>query len=112
MMYRSMEEVPDLLRTKLLKSTNSPNSATILIADRRGRKEIAKVMRSLPGAGSRGVLHSLLSGESPSPAQVWLTPKRKKLLLVLIVLLVLVFVAIAFHPAWLPARLSGPPALF
>lgn len=31
--YRSMEEVPRTLRSKLLKSTNSPNAATILIAD-------------------------------------------------------------------------------
>ena len=45
--YRSVDEVPAGLRTRLLKSTNSPNSATILIADRRGRKEIARAVRKL-----------------------------------------------------------------
>ena len=46
--YRSVDEVPQALRTRLLKSTNGANSATILIADRRGRKEIAKAMRHRP----------------------------------------------------------------
>ena len=47
--YRSVEDVPDPLRSRLLRSTNGLNSATIVIADRQGRKEIAKAIRSLPG---------------------------------------------------------------
>src|SRR5579862_7780866 len=55
MVYRSVDEVPVRLRTKLIKSTNGSNSATILIADRRGRKQISRVMRSLPiGDQDRG----------------------------------------------------------
>ena len=46
--YRSVEDVPDLLKRQLLRSTNGLNSATIVIADRQGRKEIAKAIRSLP----------------------------------------------------------------
>jgi len=46
--YRSVKEVPPPLRRKLLKSTNGLNSATILIADRRGREEIARAIRNLP----------------------------------------------------------------
>ena len=42
------------LRTRLLKSTNGANSATILIADRRGRKEISRAMRKLPVPRSAG----------------------------------------------------------
>ena len=38
--YRSVSEVPPRLRKELEESTNSFNSATILIADRRGREEI------------------------------------------------------------------------
>src|SRR5689334_22843820 len=38
LVYRSVDEVPVPLRTRLLKSTNGANSATILIADRRGRR--------------------------------------------------------------------------
>src|SRR5882724_10040094 len=46
--YRSVEEVPDALKRQLIRSTNGLNSATIVIADRQGRKEIAKAIRSLP----------------------------------------------------------------
>jgi hypothetical protein len=49
--YRSVEDVPDPLRRRLLRSTNGLNSATIVIADRQGRKEIAKAIRSLPAHG-------------------------------------------------------------
>ena len=47
--YRSVEEVPDALKRQLIRSTNGLNSATIVIADRQGRKEIAKAIRNLPG---------------------------------------------------------------
>jgi hypothetical protein len=46
--YRSVEEVPDSLKRQLLRSTSGLNSATIVIADREGRKEIAKAIRNLP----------------------------------------------------------------
>jgi hypothetical protein len=46
--YRSVEEIPDPLKRQLIRSTNGLNSATIVIADRQGRKEIAKAIRSLP----------------------------------------------------------------
>ena len=54
--YRSVKEVPAPLRRKLLKSTNGLNSATILIADRRGREEIARAIRSLPASMQRRFL--------------------------------------------------------
>ncbi len=44
--YRSVKEVPAPLRRKLLKSTNGLNAATILIADRKGREEIARAIRN------------------------------------------------------------------
>jgi hypothetical protein len=46
---RSLEDVPAALRTKLLESTNGLNSATILIADRKGKEELARAVRRLPG---------------------------------------------------------------
>jgi hypothetical protein len=49
--YRSVEDVPDPLKSQLLRSTNGLNSATIVIADRQGRKEIAKAIRNLPAPG-------------------------------------------------------------
>src|SRR5580692_11108850 len=52
--YRSVEDVPPRLRKKLEQSTNGINSATILIADRRGRDEIVRAIRGLPsGVRSR-----------------------------------------------------------
>jgi hypothetical protein len=43
--YRSVEDVPAPLRKKLEQSTNGIHSATILIADRRGREEILRAIR-------------------------------------------------------------------
>jgi hypothetical protein len=46
--YRSVEELPAPLRAKFTVATQGLNSATILIADRRGREEIARALRKLP----------------------------------------------------------------
>jgi len=54
--YRSVKEVPAPLRRQLLKSTNGLNSATILIADRRGREEIARAIQNLPSSLQRRFL--------------------------------------------------------
>ena len=89
LVYRSVDEIPAPLRTKLLQSTNSANSGTILIADRRGRKEIAKAMRNLPGAAQRR-----LHGEG---APGWLTPLRKRIISGAILALVSVLVAFLFR---------------
>ena len=48
--FRSVEDVPPPLRKRLEQSTNGINSATILIADRRGREEILKAIRGLPSS--------------------------------------------------------------
>jgi RNA polymerase subunit RPABC4/transcription elongation factor Spt4 len=65
--YRSVEDVPEPLRKKLLRTTNSLNSRTMLIADRRGRQEIARALKKLPGASQRR-LSSALSGQISKPA--------------------------------------------
>ncbi len=46
--FRSLDEMPADLRRRLEKSTNGIHSATILIADRRGRDEIARALNGLP----------------------------------------------------------------
>jgi hypothetical protein len=46
--YRSVDELPEPLRAKLTVATQGLNSATILIADRRGREEIARALRKIP----------------------------------------------------------------
>ena len=60
--YRSVQEIPEPLRKKLLRSTNSVNSRTILIADQRGRQEIERAMRKLPGVPKRRRASALLEG--------------------------------------------------
>lgn len=72
--YRSVAEVPPSLRKKLEQSTNGINSATILIADRKGKEEIVRAIRGLP-SNLRSKLGTTLPEETPSvaPRQIdWL----------------------------------------
>ena len=48
--YRSVGEIPQGLRKELEASTNGFNSATILIADRRGREEVRRALKGMPSA--------------------------------------------------------------
>ncbi|HEY1756565.1 MAG TPA: hypothetical protein VGG72_14280 [Bryobacteraceae bacterium] len=62
--YHSVNDVPPRLRKQLEESTNSFNSATILIADRRGREEILRALNGLPS----GLRSRLASSLCPNPA--------------------------------------------
>src|SRR5271154_6336066 len=66
--YRSVSEVPPRLRKELEESTNSFNSATILIADRRGREEIMRALNGLP-SGLRTRLASSLTPRADGTGQ-------------------------------------------
>lgn len=46
--FRSVEEMPPSLRQTLRKGTHRMQSATILIADRNGREEVARAIKGLP----------------------------------------------------------------
>jgi hypothetical protein len=92
--YRSVEEAPASLRAQLRKSLNGVNSATILIADRRGRREIAKALRGLP---SRRLA---IAGIPPPGAPRWLTPRRKAVAAAVLFALALAVVAIVFSVHW------------
>ncbi len=61
--YGSVEEVPEPLRQQLIESTKGLNSATVLIADRRGREEITRAIRNLPGP-MQGRLLKMIMGDS------------------------------------------------
>jgi hypothetical protein len=65
--YRSVDDVPPKLRKKLEQSTNGINSATILIADRRGREEIMRAIRGLP-SNVRSRFSQSLSADSVRPS--------------------------------------------
>jgi hypothetical protein len=94
LVYRTVDEVPSRLRTKLLRSTNGSNSATILIADRRGRKQVARALRSLPGSAQRRIMHNVI-GRRSGPE--WLTPARKRAAVALLLLLALLTVIAVFR---------------
>ena len=93
--FRSVDEVPATLRTRLLKSTNGSNSATILIADRRGRREIARAMRNLPGSAQRRLMRAV-AGNEDGGLLAWLTPARRKVILGVLILLTVTAVALVF----------------
>ena len=90
LVYRTVEEIPPGLRTRLLKSTSGGNSGTILIADRRGRQEIAKAVGKLPGVQ-----------DGSNPAE-WLRPGWRRGIVAAVVLLALALalVAWAFSHHW------------
>ena len=98
--YRSVDEVPKRLRSRLLKSTNGANSATILIADRRGRKEISRAMRKLPGPAQRRLMHSILGAGAATGAVAWLTPKRRVAIMILIALCCVALIGVVFLHRW------------
>jgi hypothetical protein len=75
--FRSVDYVPPPLRKKLEQSTNSINSATILIADRKGKEEIVRAIRGLPSS-LRSRLSSTLRHEARQEASK--VPNRWKAL--------------------------------
>jgi len=78
LVYRSVEEIPPGLRTRLLKSTGGRNSGTILIADRRGRQEISKSAGKLPDAAPGQLVKAILGGRDGSSRVERLTPGEKR----------------------------------
>jgi hypothetical protein len=65
--------MPQRLRQELEQSTNGFNSATILIADRRGREEILRALQGMPSALRTRLVSSLApnrSAPSQSPSRI------------------------------------------
>lgn len=60
--FRSVKEMPEPLRRRLMISTNGNNSATIVIADKRGREAISQAIRRLPSRNHRKMLASFFPG--------------------------------------------------
>jgi hypothetical protein len=72
--YRSVSEIPQRLRQELEESTNGFNSATILIADRRGRKEILRALQGLPSALRTRLAATMAPAEGQAPASAAARP--------------------------------------
>ena len=69
--YRSVDDVPPPLRKQLEQSTNGIHSATILIADRKGKEEIVRAVRGLPSSLRSRVSPSLRSDVADEPTASW-----------------------------------------
>jgi hypothetical protein len=61
--YRSVQDVPEPLRTQLIETTTSPNSGIIVIADRAGKEQLTQVMARREAKGA-GIQHG---GEEDKP---------------------------------------------
>ena len=99
LVYRSVDEVPVPLRNQLLKSTNGQNSATILIADRRGRQQVAKAVRALPGSAHRRLMRSWL-GDPPGTALSRLPASRRAVALAVMALVAVAAIVAVFLHHW------------
>ncbi len=64
--YHSVAEIPYDLRQQLEECTNGFNSATILIADRRGREEIRRALNGMPSILRKRLSSSLNSDATNS----------------------------------------------
>lgn len=74
--YRSVSEVPPALRRKLQQSTNSINSATILIADKRGREELVRALQGQPTDVHCRLANAIRTQKTAEPAAS-APPKRR-----------------------------------
>jgi hypothetical protein len=69
--YRSVDDVPPSLRKQLERSTNGIHSATILIADRKGKEEIVRAVRGLPSSLRSRVSSSLRTEVQDDSPAAW-----------------------------------------
>ncbi len=67
-MYRSVEEIPPVLRRKLHQTTRGLNSGTILIADRRGREELLRALQGQRAGRERRLAETLRGRKAAQPA--------------------------------------------
>jgi hypothetical protein len=65
--YRSVQDVPEPLRTQLLETTTSSNSGVIVIADRAGKEQLTQVLARRE-AGEEAVSKELQPDKTEAPA--------------------------------------------
>ncbi len=72
--YRSLDDIPPVLRKRLEASTSGLNSATMLIADRNGREELIRSIQGLPsGVRTRVGASRNLKAPVPPALYFWRT---------------------------------------
>ncbi len=74
--YNSVEQIPPPLRRKLKESTRGINSATILIADKRGREELIRALQAQPPNVQRRLAEVVGSPKPADPVKTKRLPLR------------------------------------
>lgn len=92
--FRSVDDVPPPLRKKLDETTSGGNSATILIADKRGREELIRAIQGRPSSVQFRVTAKTKKRNAP-PAPVWRLRIPATVAVALAVLAVVLLVLIA-----------------
>jgi hypothetical protein len=79
--YRSMDDVPEPLKKRLVESTRGVNAASILIADKRGREELVRALQGRPTELQCRVVETLRSRktEPVRKASRWSRPLWQRL---------------------------------
>jgi hypothetical protein len=101
--YRSVQDVPEPLRTQLIATTSSPDAGTILIADRAGKEQLNQVMARREAQRAAGAAVP----EVPQPVEIVAEPPRQILGFswitwtgILLVLAIAFVIAAAFGLRW------------
>jgi hypothetical protein len=76
--YRSVDDVPPELRRMLTECTHGMNSATILIADKRGREELVRALQGRPSEVHCRLVENIRSRQS-EPAPIFSVERRPRL---------------------------------
>jgi hypothetical protein len=74
--YKSIDEVPPDLRERLVQTTSGSNSISILIADERGREEIARAIQGLPTPVQSRLAGRMIARNEPDRRGFHLRPDR------------------------------------
>jgi hypothetical protein len=74
--FRSLDELPEEMRRELESSTNGFNSATILIADRKGREQIRRSLAGLPTPLRTRLAQSMEAATAVAPVAVEEAPLK------------------------------------
>ena len=102
--YRSVQDVPEPLRTQLIETTTSQNSGIIVIADRAGKEQLTQVMARREAAREENQRTQSSPGETAIVKPPELSPVVRLPWLAwagFVAVLVLVAILFAlFHPDW------------
>jgi hypothetical protein len=76
--FQSMEAVPSGLRKRMSENLNGPNTRTLIVADRRGREYLLKVLQRATGSSSLGQQPEAcpVHTRTASLPQLWSKAKR------------------------------------